>query len=122
MKSEERKARLVVEESARDGKEGVKVSFEGTIERYSAFVASVITSYRATIVKEFGPDTKKIVNESLKDFIDLEGTNNEIMEFPAKVYSRLKDADLDFKTMLERLLLDLSGDIKSKAEDDAEND
>ena len=122
MKGEERKARLVVEESARDGKEGVKVSFEGTIERYSAFVASVITSYRATIVKEFGPDTKKIVNESLKDFIDLEGTNNEIMEFPAKVYSRLKDADLDFKTMLERLLLNLSGDIKSKVEDDAEND
>ena len=122
MKSEERKARLVVEESVRDGKEGVKVSFEGTIERYSAFVASVITSYRATIVKEFGPDTKKIVNESLKDFIDLEGTNNEIMEFPAKVYSRLKDADLDFKTMLERLLLNLSGDIKSKVEDDAEND
>ena len=122
MKGEERKARLVVEESARDGKEGVKVSFEGTIERYSAFVASVITSYRDAMVQNYGPDTKKIVNECLKDFIDLEGTGNEVMEFPEKVYSRLKDADLDFKTMLERLLLDLLDDIKSKAEDDAEND
>ena len=122
MKSEERKARLVVEESVRDGKEGVKVSFEGTIERYSAFIASVITNYRDALVQNYGPDVKKVVNESLKDFIDLEGTNNEIMEFPAKVYSRLKDADLDFKTMLERLLLNLLDDIKSKAEDDAEND
>lgn len=122
MKSEERKSRLVVEESARDGKKGVIVHFEGTTERYSAFIASVITSYRDAIVEKFGPDTKKIVNESLKDFIDLEGTNNEVMEFPAKVYSRLKDADLDFKTMLERLLLDLLDDLKSEAEDDTEND
>ena len=122
MKGEERKARLVVEESARDGKEGVKVSFEGTIERYSAFVASVITSYRDAMVQKYGPDVKKVVNESLKDFIELEGTGNEVMEFPEKVYSRLKDADLDFKTMLERLLLDLLDDIKSKAEDDVEND
>ena len=122
MKGEERKARLVVEESARDGKEGVKVSFEGTIERYSAFVASVITSYRDAMAQKYGPDVKKVVNESLKDFIDLEGTSNEVMEFPEKVYSRLKDADLDFKTMLERLLLNLLDDIKSKAEDDAEND
>ena len=122
MKGEERKARLVVEESARDGKEGVKVSFEGTIERYSAFVASVITSYRDAMVQKYGSDVKKVVNESLKDFIELEGTGNEVMEFPEKVYSRLKDADLDFKTMLERLLLDLLDDIKSKAEDDVEND
>ena len=122
MKGEERKARLVVEESARDGKEGVKVSFKGTIERYSAFVASVITSYRDAMVQKYGPDVKKVVNESLKDFIELEGTGNEVMEFPEKVYSRLKDADLDFKTMLERLLLDLLDDIKSKAEDDVEND
>lgn len=122
MKGEERKARLVVEESARDGKEGVKVSFEGTIERYSTFVASVITSYRDAMVQKYGPDVKKVVNESLKDFIELEGTGNEVMEFPEKVYSRLKDADLDFKTMLERLLLDLLDDIKSKAEDDVEND
>ena len=122
MKGEERKARLVVEESARDGKEGVKVSFEGTIERYSAFVASVITSYRDAMVQKYGPDVKKVVNESLKDFIEREGTGNEVMEFPEKVYSRLKDADLDFKTMLERLLLDLLDDIKSKAEDDVEND
>lgn len=122
MKGEERKARLVVEESARDGKEGVKVSFEGTIERYSAFVASVITSYRDAMVQKYGPDVKKVVNESLKDFIELEGTGNEVMEFSEKVYSRLKDADLDFKTMLERLLLDLLDDIKSKAEDDVEND
>ena len=123
MKSEERKARLVVEESVRDGKEDVKVSFEGTIERYSAFVASVITSYRATIVKEFGPDTKKIVNESLKDFIDLEGTNKEVMEFPEKVYFRLKESgDLDVKTALESLLLNLLGNIKKNAESDAEND
>ncbi len=122
MKGEERKARLVVEESARDGKEGVKVSFEGTVERYSAFVASVITSYRDAMVQKYGPDVKKVVNESLKDFVELEGTGNEVMEFPAKVYSRLKDADLDFKTMLERLLLNLLDDIKSKAEDDVEND
>ena len=122
MKGEERKARLVVEESARDGKEGVKVSFEGTIERYSAFVASVITSYRDAMVQKYGPDVKKVVNESLKDFIELEGTGNEVMEFSEKVYSRLKDADLDFKTMLERLLLDLLEDLKSKAEDDVEND
>lgn len=122
MKGEERKARLVVEESVRDGKNGVTVRFEGTIEKYSAFIASVITSYRDAIVQNYGPDTKKIVNESLKDFIDLEGTYNEVMEFPEKVYSRLKDADLDFKTMLERLLLDLLGNIKSKAEDDVEND
>ena len=122
MKGEERKARLVVEESARDGKEGVKVSFEGTIERYSAFVASVITSYRDAMVQKYGPDVKKVVNESLKDFIELEGTGNEVMEFPAKVYSRLKDADLDIGAMMRRLLLDLLDDIKSKAEDDAEND
>lgn len=122
MKGEERKARLVVEESARDGKEGVKVSFEGTIERYSAFVASVITSYRDAMVQKYGPDVKKVVNESLKDFIELEGTGNEVMEFPAKVYSRLKDADLDIGAMMRRLLLDLLDDIKSKAEDDVEND
>ena len=122
MKGEERKARLVVEESARDGKEGVKVSFEGTIERYSAFVASVITSYRDAMVQKYGPDVKKVVNESLKDFIDLEGTDNEVMEFPAKVYSRLKDADLDIGAMMRRLLLDLLEDLKSEAEDDAEND
>ena len=122
MKGEERKARLVVEESARDGKEGVKVSFEGTIERYSAFVASVITSYRDAIVQKYGPDVKKVVNESLKDFIELEGTGNEVMEFPAKVYSRLKDADLDIGEMMRRLLLDLLEDLKSEAEDDAEND
>ena len=122
MKGEERKARLVVEESARDGKEGVKVSFEGTIERYSAFVASVITSYREAMVQKYGPDVKKVVNESLKDFIELEGTGNEVMEFPAKVYSRLKDADLDIGAMMRRLLLDLLDDIKSKAEDDVEND
>ena len=122
MKGEERKARLVVEESARDGKEGVKVSFEGTIERYSAFVASVITSYRDAMVQKYGPDVKKVVNESLKDFIELEGTGNEVMEFPAKVYSRLKDADLDIGAMMRRLLLDLLEDLKSKAEDDVEND
>ncbi len=122
MKGEERKARLVVEESARDGKEGVKVSFEGTIERYSAFVASVITSYRDAMVQKYGPDVKKVVNESLKDFIELEGTGNEVMEFPAKVYSRLKDADLDIGAMMRRLLLDLLEDLKSEAEDDAEND
>ena len=122
MKGEERKARLVVEESARDGKEGVKVSFEGTIERYSAFVASVITSYRDAMVQKYGSDVKKVVNESLKDFIELEGTGNEVMEFPAKVYSRLKDADLDIGAMMRRLLLDLLEDLKSEAEDDAEND
>ena len=122
MKGEERKARLVVEESARDGKEGVEVSFEGTIERYSAFVASVITSYRDAMVQKYGPDVKKVVNESLKDFIELEGTGNEVMEFPAKVYSRLKDADLDIGAMMRRLLLDLLEDLKSKAEDDVEND
>ena len=122
MKGEERKARLVVEESARDGKEGVKVSFEGTIERYSAFVASVITSYRDAMVQKYGPDVKKVVNESLKDFIELEGTGNEVMEFPAKVYSRLKEADLDIGAMMRRLLLDLLEDLKSEAEDDAEND
>ena len=122
MKGEERRARLVVEESARDGKEGVKVSFEGTIERYSAFVASVITSYRDAMVQKYGPDVKKVVNESLKDFIELEGTGNEVMEFPAKVYSRLKDADLDIGAMMRRLLLDLLEDLKSEAEDDAEND
>ena len=122
MKGEERKARLVVEESARDGKEGVKVSFEGTIERYSAFVASVITSYRDAMVQKYGPDVKKVVNESLKDFIELEGTGNEVMEFPEKVYSRLKDADLDIGAMMRRLLLDLLEDLKSEAEDDAEND
>ena len=122
MKGEERKARLVVEESARDGKEGVKVSFEGTIERYSAFVASVITSYRDAMVQKYGPDVKKVVNEFLKDFIKLEGTGNEVMEFPAKVYSRLKDADLDIGAMMRRLLLDLLEDLKSEAEDDAEND
>lgn len=122
MKSEERKARLVVEEVTRGGKKGVTVHFEGTIERYSAFIALVITNYRDAMVQNYGPDVKKVVNESLKDFIDLEGTSNEVMEFPEKVYSRLKDADLDFKTMLERLLLNLLDDIKSKAEDDAEND
>ena len=122
MKGEERKARLVVEESARDGKEGVKVSFEGTIERYSAFVASVIISYRDEMAQKYGPDVKKVVNESLKDFIELEGTGNEVMEFPAKVYSRLKDADLDIGAMMRRLLLDLLEDLKSEAEDDAEND
>lgn len=122
MKGEERKARLVVEESARDGKEGVKVSFEGTIERYSAFVASVITSYRDAMVQKYGPDVKKVVNESLKDFIELEGTGNEVMEFPEKVYSRLKDADLDIGAMMRRLLLDLLEDLKSEAEDDVEND
>ena len=74
------------------------------------------------MVQKYGPDVKKVVNESLKDFIELEGTGNEVMEFPAKVYSRQKDADLDFKTMLERILLDLLDDIKSKAEDDVEND
>ena len=122
MKGEERKARLVVEESVRDGKEDVKVSFEGTIERYSAFVASVITSYRDAMVQKYGPDVKKVVNESLKDFIELEGTGNEVMEFPAKVYSRLKDADLDIGAMMRRLLLDLLEDLKSEAEDDVEND
>ena len=123
MKSEERKARLVVEESVRDGKEGVKVSFEGTIERYSAFVASVITSYRDALVQNYGPDVKKVVNESLKDFIDLEGTNKEVMEFPEKVYFRLKESgDLDVKTALESLLLNLLGNIKKNAESDAEND
>lgn len=122
MKGEERKARLVVEESVRDGKKGVKVRFEGTIERYSAFVASVITSYRNAIMQNYGPDAKKAVNESLKDFIDLEGTDNEVMEFPAKVYSRLKDADLDIGAMMRRLLLSLLEDLKSEAEDDVEND
>ena len=123
MKGEERKARLVVEESARDGKEGVKVSFEGTLDRYSAFIAVAISNYRDAIVKSYGPDAKKVVNESLKELVDLEGTDDELKEFSAKVFSKLKDIDdLDYEAMLERLLLRLLDDIKKDIEDSAKND
>ena len=120
MKGEERKARLVVEEN---DKNGVTVRFEGTLDRYSAFIAVAISNYRDAIVKSYGPDTKKIVNECLKDFIDLEGTDDELKEFSAKVFSKLKDIDdLDYEAMLEKLLLRLLDDIKKDIEDSAKND
>ena len=108
MKSEERKSRLVVEETVRDGKERIALNFEGTMEKYSVFVASVISSYRSSMVKAFGLDIIEVVNESLKDFIDLEGTHDEVKKFPEKVFSRLKDSgDIDVKAVLERLLRNL---------------
>lgn len=120
MKVEERKSRLVVEEN---DKNGVTVRFEGTLDRYSAFIAVAISNYRNAIVKSYGPDAKKVVNESLKELVDLEGTDDELKEFSAKVFSKLKDIDdLDYGAMLERLLLGLLKDIKEDIEGTAEND
>lgn len=119
MKGEERKARLVVEES---GKNGLTVRFEGSLERYSAFIATAITNYRDAVAESFGTDAKEKVNESLKEFIDLEGTDDELREFPAKVYSKLKDVVSDYGAMLARLLLGLLEDIKSDIDDDVETE
>ena len=123
MKSEEKKSRLVVEESVKNGEDKVAVHFEGTMDKYSTFIAAVIVNYRNTVLKNFGSlysnkEVNEALNEALKEFIDLDGTDKDVFDFSSKVFLRLDNIKVDRGEILTKLLIGLLEDIRKDIESD----